>query len=275
MAWNGSNDKEASNTLASTKSKAKKPSPLRGALAGVVVVLLALVVAFFLVSRQKNDIGEKRSGKRGMIEAVKPAHTERLLPVVKPSPAAKNVDELLSRIVEKPKTEIKTRPVSPEEWKRLTNRVFKTGTDQLLSWVCQVTPGDMPMPIPSLGEEEKKNILGILMSKIQVKETDDDKLANLKEDINFAKKEMASYIAQGGDPDDFLQYYFKELNRAFEYRNEVRDQISQAYEDGDKELAREFRKKANAMLAERGIKTLPLSDFEEEDEIPDGEKELQ
>ena len=102
---------------------------------------------------------------------------------------------------------------------------------------------------------------------------DDDRLANLKEDINFAKKEMASYIAQGGDPDDFLQYYFKELNRAFECRNEVRDQISQVYEECDRDFAREFRKKANAMLSERGIKTLPLSDFEEDDEIPEEEKE--
>ena len=214
--------------------------------------------------------------ERGRIKEVCCAKSEvqRVSPSAKkPKPKPKTVEEAMANIEEAPKSEIKKRELSPEEWNRLTNRVFKTGTEQLLSWVCQVTPGDMPMPIPNLDEEEKRNLAAILISKNPVKEGDSERLANLKQDVDYAKKEMAKYIGEGGDPDEFLHYYFKELNHAFEYRNEIMSQIAALYDSGEKELAREFRKKANEMLAEKGIKQVELSEFEEESETEEHEQE--
>ena len=278
MAWNGSSDIGGATARASAKNRtrARRPSPWRGVVAGVSVVALVLVAMVLVMRRNGGKAGEDSSRGKEMIEAVKPQPPRETKPrAVSPGPRDRDVDLVLSSIPEKPKTEIKVRQISPEEWERLTNRVFKTGTDQLISWVCQVTPGDMPMPIPPLSDEEKKNMLAILMSKIPSNEKDDERLSTLKEDVNFAKKEMASYIAEGGDPDEFLQYYFKELKRAFDYRNEIISQVNQIYEDGDRELAREFRKRANAILAERGIRTVPLSDFEEDNEMPEEEREDQ
>ena len=208
------------------------------------------------------------TSERGRIKEAKPAKARSAEREVRSAkkPKPKTVEEAMANIEEKPKPEIKKRELSPEEWNRLTNRVFKTGTEQLMSWICQITPGDMPMPIPNLDEEEKRNLAAILISKNPVKEGDSERLANLKQDVDYAKKEMAKYIGEGGDPDDFLQYYFKELKHAFEYRNEVVSQIGELYESGEKELAREFRKKANEMLTEKGIKTVDLSEFEEEAE---------
>ena len=269
MGWNGSKGSGGSGSPVAVRSS--RLFPWRGALAGLVVVGLVLAVVGFFLCTKKDSDAEDGVARKGMVGAVKPTSAKKPQAAPKSSLSARSADELLAKIDEKPPTPIKTRSISPEEWNRITNRVFKTGTEQLLSWVCQVSPGDMPMPIPRLDDEEKKNILGILISKVKVNETDDDKLASLKEDVNFAKKQMASYMAQGGDPDEFLQYYFQELKRAFDYRNEVRTQIERIYEDGDKELAREFGKKANAMLAERGIKTLPLSDFEDDAEASEEE----
>lgn len=263
MAWNRPTEKKIETKRA--------PGKWRGAAAGLLAVCAIAVGAwFFFAGGGRDGASAKARGDKAIKDAA-PARV-RQTPAKSPKQVQKpkTVEEALANIAEKPKTEIKRREISPEEWNRLTNRVFKTGTEQLLSWVCQVTPGDMPMPIPHLDDEEKKNLVAILFSKNPVKEGDSERIANLKQDVDYAKKEMAKYIREGGDPDEFLQYYFKELKNAFEYRNEVLSQISELYEDGDRELARAFAKKANEILAEKGIRTVAREEFDEE---PENEEE--
>lgn len=165
----------------------------------------------------------------------------------------KKVEDVVAKLDDKPK--IKVRQITPEEWDRLTNRTFKTGTEQLMSWVFSVTPGDMPMPIPPIGEEDRKNLAAILISKNPISEKDDEKTAFCKEQVDFAKKEMAKYIGEGGDPDDFLQYYFQELKLAFDKRNDAINQLQETHEE-DPELAEQLREAINKKFEEEGIKKI-------------------
>jgi mevalonate kinase len=72
---------------------------------------------------------------------------------------------------------------------------------------------------------------------------------------------MIEYIKQGGDPDEFLQYYFKELKSAFELRNEAVSQISEVWEENP-ELAKQFLQKVNEKFTEEGIKLINQEEFE-------------
>lgn len=249
MAWNHPTEKSV--------EKKKAPSKGRGALAGLLVVAVLGVAAYFLFYSEGNQPVKDVEGKdRAKIKEVKPAKAkvqpEEKRPV-KSKP--KTVEEVVASLDDKPKPTIKVRQISPEEWDRLTNRTFKTGTEQLMSWVFSVHPGDMPMPIPSISEEDRKNLAAILISKNEITDKDDDKTAFCKEQVDFAKKEMAKYIGDGGDPDDFLQYYFQELKLAFDKRNDAINQLQETHEE-DPELAEQLREAINKKFEEEGIRTI-------------------
>lgn len=195
---------------------------------------------------------------RGRIHEVKPAKA-KVLPeeksAKKPKGRPKTVEEAVAQVEEAPKPVMKMRRLSPEEWDRLTNRTFKTGTEQLMSWVFSTTPGDMPMPIPNISEEDRQNLVSILISKNKIAEKDDEKTAFCKEQVDLAKKEMAKYIGDGGDPDDFLQYYFQELKLAFDKRNDAISTLQETGEE-DPELAELMRVEINKKFEEQGIKAI-------------------
>ena len=131
----------------------------------------------------------------------------------------------------------------------------------------------MPMPLPNLNEEEKRDIASVLITRFPAKEEDDEKLAQLKLDVDYAKKEMAKFIGDGGDPNDFLQYYYQQLDKAYEYRDAVLKQLHKIDNEGDKDLAKEFCGRVNEILREKGIKEV---DFKEEcdDDSEDAEESV-
>ena len=218
--------------------------------------------------RGEDVVATRRSG----IREVKPARKET--PKVKP----KTVDDAMANLGEYTRPEIKpaTNAVrkldnfSPEEWNRLTNCTFKTGVEQLMSWVFTATPGFPPMPIPNLTQEERDTLVAVLISKNTINENDSDDVKAAKEIVDQAKKEMAKFIREGGDPDEFLQYYYEELETAYRYRNEAIDQLEQLAEE-DPDLAKEFGKKVNEKLAADGIAKIDVNDHipEEHQDPPD------
>lgn len=249
MAWNHPTEKPV--------EPKKVPSRARGAIAGVVVVAVLGLAAYFIFCSDGGQPVDNGAGRgRGKIKEVKPAKT-KVQPEEKQKEKSRTqtVEEMVASLDDKPKPTIKVRQISPEEWDRLTNRTFKTGTEQLMSWVFSVTPGDMPMPIPSISDEDRKNIAAILISKNEITEKDSEKAAFCKEQVDLAKKEMAKYIGDGGDPDDFLQYYFQELKLAFDKRNDAIRQLQETNEE-DPELAELMREAINKKFQEQGIREI-------------------
>lgn len=146
-----------------------------------------------------------------------------------------------------------------------TNRTFKTGVEQLMSWVFTTEVGDMPMPIPAIGDEERKQLSTILLSKNEVKDGDSERTIFAKETVDYAKEEMRKFIEQGGDPDEFLQYYYSQLRHAFEFRNEAQQQYYDLQEE-DPKLAEEFAQEVNKSFDEKGIKHILTEKDEQEEE---------
>ena len=262
----GKNAIRIEESLGKKPRKAKKSAASvkgRGLVAAAIVVLGAALVMWWMTQGEKPSVRtDKAIEKTRIIKEEKIAVKEKAVPKakkeVKEDP---KIEKALAGLgnIEKPK--IKVRELSPEEWLRITNRVFKTGTEQLMSIVFSTEPGDMPMPIPPISDEDKQNIVSILISKNPINEADSEKIKFCKENVALAKKEMVEYLKEGGDPDDFLQYYFQELKSAFELRNAAVDQIRETWE-GDPELGRQFLEKVNEKFANEGIKSINSEEFE-------------
>ncbi len=243
---------------------------VKGLVAGAIVVAAGVAAIFFLdTAAGGKAIRSDRKG--GKIAAVDPEKSKRLASKVEYFAPAKTGDKLADALAEVAAAEEALTIKQPPKVKippGYTNRTFKTGVEQLMSWVFTVEVGDMPMPIPPIGDDDREQLAVILVSKNEIKDDDSEMAAFAKEQVDYAKTEMAEFIKQGGDPDDFLQYYFAQLRHAFEFRNEAQQQYYDMLED-DPELAEEFAKKVNESFDEKGIKHI----FTEADENEEGTEE--
>ena len=246
---------------ASGVSGGGRPTVLRGAVAGAFVVLLASAVFFFFSRKEMPTTDKGKATRKSSVAEVAPAVSRKTTEGNLPQTKARSIEAAMERLSTPEKTPIKLRALTPEEWDQLTNRTFKTGTEQLMSWVFSTEPGDMPMPIPRISDEDRKNIVGILISKNEIKDSDSERTIECKEAVAAAKREMMQYLKEGGDPDDFLQYYSQELKRAFEMRNEAVNQVQEVW-DEDPELGKEFLDKINERFKEEGIKEIKKEQFE-------------
>lgn len=237
---------------------------VKGALAGLLVVVLFVGAYWGLHGSFATEESEAQN-IQATIEEVVPAQTKKEVPTprekkVRAKP--KTAEEALASFEVSTKQEIKKRELTPEEWNRLTNRVFKTGTEQLMSWIFTTEVGDMPMPIPPISQEDRENIVGMLISKNEIKESDSDRIQDCKAQVDLAKKEMMNYLKEGGDPDDFLQYYYKELKNSFELRQEAIRLAEELYEE-DPKAGAEYVDKINEKFSNEGIKLIRKEQFEE------------
>lgn len=253
--WNGS-DRRGVSTPVQPKVTAKKPSLVRGLIAGLVVVSISVGVYFvFFDGSAKPDAED--GGRNRKIKEVAPAKVAKQnesAPKKQKIAHPKTVEDALANIdlIEPTPIPKAKGPVLIDPY---TNRTFNTGLEQVMGWVFAVQPGKMPIPPPPMSEEDRRNITAILISKNKINENDSEEVAMCKEQVDFAKKELAKFIGDGGDPDEFLNYYYNELRRCFELKNEAAQQALELWGE-DPELGEQFLEKVNEKLEEQGIEPL-------------------
>ena len=135
--------------------------------------------------------------------------------------------------------------------------VFKTATEQLMSFIFNAEVGDMPPPLPTLPRNEMERIEEILNTPNLVKEGDSEDIAAKKQMLEQAKKELKDYMAQGGTPAEFLRFYHEQLKKYYQERQDAQKLVMTMIRD-EPEVAGEFMKKVNQRLAERGIKAVHI-----------------
>jgi len=261
--WNRSSSPEG-------KAKRKKglSSAAKGLVAGGAVIIGIIAVLYFIcgqdegtLSSQATDqtrtIPEKGYKKLDDISRIKPRKQYETKP--------KTVKEALERL-EEAQDPLKLEAMSENSASDTASKmIFTTGTEQVLSWLCHVDLGEPPMPPPPIPDDELANITEILISKNDVKDDDSPEAANAKQMVDAAKREMMKFIKEGGDPDEFMQYVFREQSKAFETRGLALDMYDELA-DEDPVLARDFVRQANEKLAEQGIKPIELTEVEGQEE---------
>ena len=249
-------------------AKARRNSLMRGAVAGVAVVALA-VAAWFAVGRRTAPSGQDAPEDRSAtISEVKkapswhsPSAPTNSAPRArsKPKTVAAALENMGDSRIDAAAVEVVKEVAENIVKTAPSKRAFRSGVEQLMSWVFTTELGDMPTPVPPIPESEKKNIASILISKNNIEEDDSERLKDAKQTVDSVKRELAKFIGEGGDPDEFLQYYSRQLRDAFEYRQEAIRQ-SQELADEDPALADEFISKVNERLESEGIKKISKED---------------
>lgn len=138
-----------------------------------------------------------------------------------------------------------------------SNRLFRSGIEQVMGWMFTTEVGDMPPPLPRIPDFDIVHLQEILDSKNEIGESDTEKQADTKETVDFAKAELKKYLEKGGDPDEFLKYYHDQLKTAHQHRQIVQNQVMKVLAE-EPERAEEFLKEANKGLAEMGIKAVVI-----------------
>lgn len=269
MAWNGSGG--ASDAPKTPSKRTGAPAWLKGALAGCIVVVVSVVLFLLFVEGKGDRPTKDKGGPRGAIADVSVASPGKLVEnapkPIRASDEGSKVPTGADAPVEPPQTPSRTNNVYVVP--AATNRIFKTGLEQILNMIFNTEVGSFPGPLPRIHANEEENLAGILLSVNQILESDDERVRSKKEQVDFAKKELVKFIKDGGDYQDFLRHYHKELVNAFRERKECQRALNEFGDQGDVDasLVRQYHKKLNERLAEKGIKPIDLPDeYQDENE---------
>ena len=261
MAWNRPNSGEAESFPLQRKGGSSTFLKRKGfpVLVCVSVVLCVGIAAWFCWPQSGDSDATKETVRRSIREAT--PHVTKPKKVRTKPIKTRDVTEAVRNVGEFEPPEI-PKAAEPVYIDRFTNRYFKTSVEQVMGWVFTCKPGMMPPPLPAFSDEDYDQLASILISKCEIKESDDEKAVEAKESVDFAKKEMMKYIREGGDPQEFMNYYHKFLHEASDYRDLVVDQAQKIYEE-DPKLAEDFLKEVNAKLDDKGIVRVEMKDIED------------
>ena len=265
MAWNGSNG--ASTPRPTTPANSGLSPVIKGAIAGFIVVVVAIAAFLFLTRSAPEASVEEPEAKPTQI-ADKGDQVKKSAPLEEPEEdpdAAKKryyaerraklkkmtPEERLNFLFE----EAKARPI---DLTPSTNQAFRTGTEQVMSWIFNCELGRLPPPLPPIPLHDRAHLAEILIADNPVFETDSENARQAKEAVKIAKEELIKYIKEGGEPDDFLDYYHGQLKLAHEEWMSSKRAIIESIKNDDPLIAKEFVEQVNKGLIEKGIKPVTV-----------------
>ena len=263
MAWNQSNG-------AAAKPQPKKPSALRGVIAGVVCACLAAAVAFFVLSGKDAKPKAKVEQEQGLINEVTPAA----------APKPKTNEVVKVEKIKKPSipTYIDSNGVKRYRGGLRVNEgksevtidiakfhkpdIFKNYAESQIAFLITTEPGE-----PIFGEYDyshprfRKELENALITKIEESEDDTEEDRKLKKAVTDVKAELRQALKRGEDISQILADTRHELQRLGQFQRDMEDQVremSKNVEVSNEDLE-DYVAAANKMLAEKGIAPLKLN----------------
>lgn len=260
MGWNGSGQKGAA--PAQPKVTTKKPSPIRGLIAGgAAVVVLAVVAYFVFFSSSEKPQAEKSDKDRGRIKEVTPAAApvyKEEAPDTNAVAAARNATrEKLKKMTPDERWEyfVEQAKKTPLDLTPRSNMLYRTSTEQSMAVLFSKRLGDSPPKLPSIPLREQAHFAEILIADNPILPTDTEAQKAIKEQISLVKNELKNYIREGGDVEGFFSYYQGQLEQAHgEWMDAQKSFFKVAKEDP--EIAGEYLSQVNERLTKKGIKPL-------------------
>lgn len=265
MGWNGSGQTN-SISAQSIKHKAhgtKKPSPVRGLLAGLIVVIV-LAAAYFTFYSGNNDAASASSSKRSM-------HIKEVSPAVAPKVVEQNAEpekpkELPPQRVGEIRNGYRLLPSGRlhkvkgvihvgGEPRTLVDKTFPHGSDRMIAHLLMAEPGgtmvgDSADIMRGFNEAFAKS----LKDEIVIKHDDTDEVKALKQAVLDARSELKQQMALGKSAEEAMIEAREQLRELTLYREDLEKEVLSHAEDGMTQRDYdELIGAANLMLEERGI----------------------
>lgn len=302
MGWNGS-DRRGNSTPVQPKAAAKKPSPIRGLVAGGLVCVLAVGAYLVFFAGSENSKTERVEKDRGRIRESEPAKVPKAAPATKSrADKIKKVKEELNdkvkEFIKKADTNHTVRlgpaPLDPDD----PDNALRTQTMTEVAMLVGITPGDPIPPVPFsfmmddaiMEEASRKGDAVVVFDggnkrfkeelekwKITIKETDSEQRAAKKQEMLESQLELLKGLDEGISVNDSIRAAYEFRKQAHEIRCELKKTITELHDaDPDVDITKELVRKANEKLAADGIKKIAyqeiMPDYEEEEQAPKEEQ---
>lgn len=248
----------------------KPSSALRGVVAGVSVVVAAIAVWLFV-----GTTTEAPTAKPADPKPTKAKHTPqtRALPATN-APVAKPAETAPVPEAAKEPVRDESQPLSVvtnasgyiiETYLRDGKRtkvikepppIFTNPADQVVSWMMSAQPGQEipPFPIDKSIEEDFKRSL---TNSLAVLDTDDEKVAALKQSVLETRRELVKMLEQGYTVQEALTEHRRLVNENAKIRTDALLELQKIKADGDLEGAKKYVFKMNTAFRQMGIPLLP------------------
>lgn len=272
MGWNGSDRKGAAPVQ--PKVTAKKPSPVRGIVAGVVTIIVLGVACYFIFGTNSQTAKQGADKDRGRIKEVTPARAKKAdaLPEVKKEaakvavaqPAVSNAEEV-AVAKPKPRRNVKT----------TTNRIhrvkspyaiFKHRYQNELAAYMTVAPGTMMVGRPHYTSKFVKEVVETMSLPIEDEPTDTPEQKALRQEMRTVMKSLQAEVDAGRDVREIFTQTREELQKLGEYRQEIENEVKKSYrnkEISDQDVE-DIIDAANIMLEKKGIAPLKFGKMAKE-----------
>ena len=258
MGWN--KPSVASTPLPTPK---KKPTALRGAVAGFIVVSVAALVAFVMLSGGDAKPKSESSKKPAAIKEVKPAVATNAVPMTNAAPKAEEETYLGRKIVKRVETTNETGRVKivvttddgqTHRYYRTgqARRIFKFESDYALANLLSTPEGATPAPYPiSPGLDEA--FKASLMNPIVDDEDDTEEDRALKARVRQARLDAVDLMNQGFTFTQILTEHQTRARENSEVTLSIAKEAKKILEEYGAEEASKYVKKMNESLERMGI----------------------
>ena len=271
--WNGSDRKGAAPVQ--PKVTAKKPSPVRGIVAGAVVVVLAVVAyfAFFSGSEKPQKVVEQK--KPSAIKEVAPSISTNKVAAVeeKPNPNLETYRDARGILRYKvgngrvPDPNLKTHKNTPTRDKDGNKRfgskytIFENRSENEIARLISMPPGTQMFGTRRYDDKFEADFLKSCETPIIVEKGDSEYVKNLKKAMNETKIEIRNRMAAGEKLADILTETRKELQRLATYRRDLKRETADMLQSGTltDQDADDVITAANKMLEQKGLNPIPKS----------------
>lgn len=261
---------------ASPKGGGKPSGVFKGALAGIIVVAVA-VAAFWLLTSGKSAPEKPKEKKSAKIaeatpSLAKPEVVEAVEPKVeKPKPLRKweypvsRTNELSDaelrkwKVMHRPPpgyTNDTARTEAPPEY-----AIFNHRSENEIACLLTMRPGETLVGTPTYGKRFTDDFLKSCEEPIIVTEDDTPEQAELKKLMNETKIDLRARMAEGEDLGQILLDTRAEYQRLAAYRQSLEQEINELKKDDSLSMEDidDFVSAANKLLEDKGIAPLKLS----------------
>ena len=270
--WNGSDRKGAAPVQ--PKVTAKKPSPVRGIVAGLVVAaVIGCYFAFFSGSEKPQKVVEQK--KPSAIKEVAPSISTNKVAAVeeKPNPNLETYRDARGILRYKvgngrvPDPNLKTHKNTPTRDKDGNKRfgskytIFENRSENEIARLISMPPGTQMFGTRRYDDKFEADFLKSCETPIIVEKGDSEYVKNLKKAMNETKIEIRNRMAAGEKLADILTETRKELQRLATYRRDLKRETADMLQSGtlSDQDADDVITAANKMLEQKGLNPIPKS----------------
>lgn len=270
MAENGKWNRPTSGNPTAERKRGK-PTATRGLVAGLLVVVVAGIAAWLIMSPAESRKPEPRSKKPTPIKDVKPAavpkpmvaETNKVAKTESAVPLEKwNGHEIVSRKTVTNGVNVVITMVGKDgkiykELKKTTKPIFTNPVDQVLSMLLSNPPGASIAPLPSLGSDPDELFAKALRSPIVINDDDPENVKKAKLLVQGAREQILEEMGKGRSVMDVISSHISTVNDNNKLHGEVRETYEKMVQEGDLEVAEQYRTKANQILLNAGAEIVP------------------